>query len=109
MTQAGKKELVISAENVEGEALATLILNKLRGILAVLAIKAPGFGETRKAYLEDIAAVTGGQVVTEDRGMKLEETTLDMLGNARKIVADKEKTTIIEGKEQPRKLKKELS
>lgn len=98
LAQSGKKELAIIAEEISGEALTTLVLNKLRGILIALAIKAPGFGETRKAYLEDIAILTGGQVVSEERGMKLEETTLDMLGSVRKIVADKEKTIIIEGK-----------
>ena len=108
LTQSGKKEIVIVAEDVDGEALTTLVLNKLRGTINVLAVKAPGFGDSRKAYLEDIAILTGGQVVTEDRGMKLEETTLEMLGQARKVVADKDKTTIIEGKGGTGKIKERV-
>jgi len=109
ITQQGKKDVVIIAEEVDGEALATLVINKIRGTFNALAVKAPGFGDRRKEMLSDIAVVTGGKVITEDLGIKLENATIDMLGRAKKVIAKKDSTIIVDGKGEKKDINSRVS
>jgi len=108
LVKEGKKELVIIADDVDGDALTTLIVNKIRGIFNALAVKAPGFGDRKKEMLEDIACVTGAEVISEEKGMKLENVELDMLGHARRVISIKENTTIVEGRGEKNEIDKRI-
>jgi chaperonin GroEL len=109
LAQAGKKDLVLIADDIDGEALATLILNRLKGVFNTIAIKAPAFGDRRKEILEDIAILTGGQVISEEQGITFESADLSMIGSARKVIVTKDETTIIEGDGTPAKLKARIT